>query len=91
VRLLIDAGASRDGVWMSGKPPSEDVIDVLRSYGITPIGHEVVPIQSRGDGSVVGREIQPRSTALVAVTCRRRPALRPCGTCPWREAELSPV
>lgn len=36
VRLLIDAGASRDGVWVSGKPPSEDVIDLLVSYGISP-------------------------------------------------------
>jgi len=36
VRLLIGAGASREGVWISGKPPSEEVMDVLRGYGITP-------------------------------------------------------
>jgi ankyrin repeat protein len=36
VRLLIDAGASRDDVWISGKPPSEEVIALLRSYGISP-------------------------------------------------------
>ncbi len=36
VRALVDAGASRDGVWISGKPPSEEVIDLLRGYGITP-------------------------------------------------------
>ena len=36
VRLLVAAGASRDGVWISGKPPSEEVIDLLRGYGITP-------------------------------------------------------
>lgn len=36
VRLLVHAGASRDGVWISGKPPSEEVIDLLRLYGITP-------------------------------------------------------
>jgi ankyrin repeat protein len=36
VRLLIDAGASREGVWIPGKPPSEEVMDLLRSYGITP-------------------------------------------------------
>ena len=36
VRLLIDAGASRDGAWISGKPPSEEVIALLRSYGIAP-------------------------------------------------------
>jgi ankyrin repeat protein len=38
VRLLIDAGASRDGVWISAKPPSEEVCDLLRGYGITPNG-----------------------------------------------------
>lgn len=36
VRLLIDAGASREGVWIAGKPPSEEVAEVLRAYGITP-------------------------------------------------------
>jgi hypothetical protein len=36
VRALVDAGASRDGVWISGKPPSEEVIDLLLGYGITP-------------------------------------------------------
>jgi ankyrin repeat protein len=36
VRLLISAGAPRDGVWISDKPPSEEVADVLRGYGITP-------------------------------------------------------
>jgi len=36
VRLLIDAGASRHDVWISGKPPSEEVIEVLQRYGITP-------------------------------------------------------
>ena len=36
VRLLVDAGASRDGVWISDKPPSEEVVDLLRGYGITP-------------------------------------------------------
>ncbi len=36
VRLLIEAGASREGVWISGKPPSEEVMDLLRRYGIGP-------------------------------------------------------
>lgn len=36
VRLLIEAGASREGVWISGKPPSEEVMDMLRRYGIGP-------------------------------------------------------
>lgn len=36
IRLLVDAGASRDGVWISDKPPSEEVAEVLRDNGITP-------------------------------------------------------
>jgi Ankyrin repeats (many copies) len=36
VRLLVEAGASTDGVWITGKPPSEEVADLLTRYGITP-------------------------------------------------------
>lgn len=36
VRLLMEAGASREGVWIAGKPPSEEVMDLLRRYGIGP-------------------------------------------------------
>jgi ankyrin repeat protein len=36
VRLLIEAGASREGVWIPGKPPSEEVMNLLRRYGISP-------------------------------------------------------
>jgi ankyrin repeat protein len=36
VRQLIEAGASREGVWIPGKPPSEEVMDLLRRYGIGP-------------------------------------------------------
>jgi ankyrin repeat protein len=36
IRLLIEAGASREGVWIPGKPPSEEVMDLLRRYGIGP-------------------------------------------------------
>jgi len=35
VRVLIEAGASRQDMWISGKPPSEEVIDLLLSYGIS--------------------------------------------------------
>ena len=38
VRLLIEAGASRQDVWISQKPPSEEVMDLLQRYGITPDG-----------------------------------------------------
>ncbi len=36
VRLLLKAGASRNHVWITGKPPSEQVADVLHSCGIAP-------------------------------------------------------
>ena len=36
VRLLIEAGASRQDVWIEGKPPSEEVADLLERHGITP-------------------------------------------------------
>ncbi len=36
IRLLIEAGAAREGVWIPGKPPSEEVMDLLRRYGIGP-------------------------------------------------------
>jgi Ankyrin repeats (many copies) len=36
VRSLVDGGASRTGVWISSKPPSEEVSDLLCHYGITP-------------------------------------------------------
>ncbi|MEZ0064482.1 ankyrin repeat protein [Streptacidiphilus sp. MAP12-20] len=36
VRQLLEAGADRRGVWISGKQPSEEVIDLLRQYDITP-------------------------------------------------------
>jgi ankyrin repeat protein len=35
VRVLLEAGADRTGVWVPGMPPSEEVADVLHSYGIT--------------------------------------------------------
>jgi ankyrin repeat protein len=35
VRLLIEAGASRRDAWVAGKPPSEQVADLLVRYGIT--------------------------------------------------------
>ena len=36
VTLLIEAGASRHGVWVADKPPSEPLIPVLERYGVTP-------------------------------------------------------
>jgi ankyrin repeat protein/ketosteroid isomerase-like protein len=36
VQLLVEAGASRNGAWVSAKPPSEEIADLLRIYGIRP-------------------------------------------------------
>ncbi|HEX6567511.1 MAG TPA: ankyrin repeat domain-containing protein [Acidimicrobiales bacterium] len=36
VRALIDAGASTEGVWVAGKPPSDEVAVVLAADGINP-------------------------------------------------------
>jgi Ankyrin repeats (many copies) len=48
VRLLIEAGASRGSVWISGKPPSEEIMDLLQRYGITPDE----PVESEADDDV---------------------------------------
>ncbi|MDE3206335.1 MAG: ankyrin repeat domain-containing protein [Acidobacteriota bacterium] len=36
VRLLVEAGSSTEEAWVPGKPPSEEVADVLFAYGIHP-------------------------------------------------------
>jgi hypothetical protein len=36
VRLLLEAGAARQGVWITDKPPSEQVAYLLRGYGLAP-------------------------------------------------------
>jgi ankyrin repeat protein len=36
VRLLLDAGASRQGAWVAGKPPSSEVAELLREYDVQP-------------------------------------------------------
>ena len=36
VRLLIEAGAAKREVWITDKPPSEEVIGLLSDYGIGP-------------------------------------------------------
>jgi hypothetical protein len=40
IRLLIEAGASREDVWIPDKPPSEEVMDLFRRFGIAPGGGE---------------------------------------------------
>jgi ankyrin repeat protein len=64
VRLLIDSGASRDGVWISDKPPSEEVAEVLRRSGITP--DEPAPGQHRDDQAAMPSSIGTGPLAEVA-------------------------
>jgi ankyrin repeat protein len=52
VTLLIEAGASRQDVWISGKPPSEEIISLLQRYGITP--DERADQQPQGEAEVPG-------------------------------------
>ena len=58
VRLLIDVGASLDGVWVSGKPPSEEVAELLLRSGVTP-GHAAAQQpgdQNQDDGQDEGQD-----------------------------------
>jgi len=52
VRLLIEVGASRQDVWISGKPPSEEVIDLLLSYGISPDGEPEPQLEDTDDSTL---------------------------------------
>jgi hypothetical protein len=54
VRLLVEAGASRQDVWVAEKPPSEDVMDLLRHYGIGPIEptQPEFDVQTEAPGSI---------------------------------------
>jgi ankyrin repeat protein len=36
VRLLLDAGSSHEDAWLAGKPPSNEVAEVLRACGVPP-------------------------------------------------------
>jgi ankyrin repeat protein len=61
VRLLIEAGASRDGVWVTGKPPSEEVADLLVHYGITPDEGAGPPAEPQDQGHDRDRSEPPGS------------------------------
>lgn len=37
-QTLLDAGASKEGCWVQGKPPNEGVADLLHAYGIVADG-----------------------------------------------------
>jgi ankyrin repeat protein len=53
VRLLVDAGASTDDVWLPDKPPSEEVAEILLSYGVRP--------EESGGEEAPDHQPQPRS------------------------------
>jgi hypothetical protein len=91
VRVLVDAGASRDGVWIADKPPSEDVIDLLVGYGISPEAPEPqledmdeLPL-SRGTGMMddiaMHLEAAYRSLDLELLGSLLRPDVRWSGEC----------
>ncbi len=71
VRRLIEAGASRRDVWISGKPPSEEVIDLLQRYGITPdepAGHQ--PDDQTGVPGAVGMGVMADIARHLEAACR---------------------
>ena len=72
VRLLIEAGASRRGVWVTGKPPSEEVADLLLRYGITPGEPAVTPSEPQDQDDNHDRSGPPGSlgTGVMAEIAR---------------------
>jgi ankyrin repeat protein len=57
VRLLIEAGASPDDVWVPDKPPSGEVAEALRHYGITPDEADEPPQRSdQGEPGSIGAD-----------------------------------
>ena len=45
--VLLEAGASREGAWITDKPPSEEVATLIARYGVTPD-------EPQGEGSTSG-------------------------------------
>ena len=73
VRSLIEAGASKDGVWVTGKPPSEEVADLLAHYGIgpdEPAGSQPEP-QDQDDDDVQGEAPGSLGTGVMAEIARQ--------------------
>ena len=71
VRLLVEAGASKDGVWISDKPPSEEIMESLAQVRHHPRRARRRPARGRRDGpDGTARLDRQRSDG------RRRPAPR---------------
>jgi hypothetical protein len=60
VQLLVEAGASPDGVWVADKPPSEEVAELLRAHGIGP--------DQAGKPDAIAERPEPAGTAVTAGT-----------------------
>jgi ankyrin repeat protein len=99
VRLLIDAGAAHHDVWISGKPPSEQITGLLRRYGITPDepADQQPDTQADAPGSVgtgvmadIARHLEAayREADLSVLASLLHPRVRWTGLCTSREQVL---
>jgi hypothetical protein len=61
VRSLVEAGASREGVWISVKPPSEEVLDWHRSLRTDGICATVESVEVDRDAVVLGLSVARRA------------------------------
>jgi hypothetical protein len=60
VQALLDAGASRDGVWLSGdKAPSDEVAAIFRSYDVAPEPEPPPDIEASGDAAPAELAVGP--------------------------------
>lgn len=64
VRLLLDAGASRDDAWIVSKPPSDEVAAELHRYGIGP--PQAVD-EERDDDERIARPVLDSTITAVAL------------------------
>jgi ankyrin repeat protein len=99
VHLLVNAGASRTGAWISGKPPSEEVMDLVRLYGITrdePPEHEdsqdndAPAVTGTGVMADIGRHLEAayRNVDLDLLESLLHPQVRWTGLCTSRAEVL---
>ncbi len=99
VTMLIAAGAARHNVWISGKPPSEELAGLLRRYGIAPdepAGHQ--PADDTSLRGSVGTGVLPDIARHLAAAYRDadlgllgsllHPQVRWTGLCSNREQVL---
>lgn len=49
VRILLDAGAGREGVWITDKPPSPQVAGVLRASGVPEVETQDDEVETQDD------------------------------------------